>query len=789
MFEWLGVLVSRRWGWVVATWVLLAVVLHAVAPRWDQVTHEGDLAYLPPGMPSVEGERLLERAFPNQKAKSQIAIVVERSTGALTMADLRWSDSLADRFRQRAPELAIVDVWNRNTEVIGDMLTSRVTKDTGQATVTLLQIKNEFAATSNIGLLGHVQEIVAAARDNAPERLNVGITGSAAIGGDMLRSAVESIKNTESTTVLLVIVILLLVYRAPLLVLIPLATIGAALFVSTDLLALLTQVSRLPGFSWWNFKIFTTTKIFIVVILFGAGTDFCLFLISRYREELERGLPRDEAAREAVARVGGALVASAMTTICGLGMMFFAEFGKFRNSGPAIALCLATALAACLTLAPALLRASGQAVFWPFGIRAQRAAMQNGQDERPGGSRFWRWIAGAIVHRPGVILLASVVLLSPFAYEGLSPRVTYDFLNELAKSCPSVYGTELARRHFSAGEMSPITVLALAPNADFDTSAGERQISVLTKRLYEVHGVESVRSLEEPTGDRPGSVQFFRSSGLKKLAARAHKTTKATFVTQAPDLVGHVARFDVIIDEDPFSPEAIEVVDQLDAWLTELSEDPDSPWRGARFTFIGTTVGIRDLRTVTQRDERLIEQLVVIAVLAVLITLLRRPIVSLYLIVSVLFSYFVTLGAAQWFFAWLYGSTFYGLDWKVPIFLFVILIAVGEDYNIYLITRVIEEQRRHGMLEGLRRAVASTGGIITSCGVIMAGTFISMITGTLRGMHEFGFALSLGVMLDTCIVRPILVPAFLVLWDRRAGSPPPGAIGTLPESQLEAPVR
>ncbi len=766
MLTGLGALVKLHSRLVIAAWLGLAIALHLVAPRWNDVIRDGDLAYLPASMPSVRGVELLTEAFPDERGRSEIAVIVERSDGRLTTRDLLWSDALAEQFRAEAERLALADVWNRNTDVVGDKLVSRVSKN-GQAAVTMLKVQNEFMATANMALLAEVERIVDEARADAPAGLNVGVTGSAAIGGDMLQAASESIRSTEWATVLLVVVILLVVYRAPLMVLAPLATIGVSLVISLDVLALLTQVGRFEGFEWWRFKVFATTKIFIVVILFGVGTDFCLFLIARYREELARGLAPSDAVAEAVARVGDALIGSALTTICGLTMMFFADFGKFASSGPAIAVCLAISLAACLSFTPALLVEGGRAIFWPF-------AMPSGAQHamRPGpGERFWNWAANAILRRPGLLLVATVLLLAPFAYRGLRVDMTYDFLGELSASRPSVLGTNIARRHFTPGEMAPTTLLVYKRDGAFDEKAGEREIARLTKTLYNMPGIESVRSQSEPTGDPPGYFQPFRKSGLKKLAAREHKITRARFVTPVESLAGGVARLDIIFGGEPFSAATVTRLNELEAWLDVQRKSVDSPWHGAEFAFVGTTVGVRDLELVTGSDQRLIQQLVVLAVLAVLLVLLRRPLVCAYLIGTVLFSYLVTIGATQLFFGWVYGETYHGLDWKVPIFLFVILIAVGQDYNIYLVTRVFEEQRRHPPLIGLRKALASTGGIITSCGVIMAGTFFSMTTGTLRGMAELGFALSLGILLDTCIVRPILVPTFLAILDRPRFNP------------------
>jgi RND superfamily putative drug exporter len=240
----------------------------------------------------------------------------------------------------------------------------------------------------------------------------------------------------------------------------------------------------------------------------------------------------------------------------------------------------------------------------------------------------------------------------------------------------------------------------------------------------------------------------------------------------------HITRLDVVFSVSPFSEEAMESLNRVEAAVDEAAL-PGGPIAGASSGIAGTTVQIDDLKRVTTADQHRMYVLVTLGVYAILVILLRRPGICLYLIATVIIGYLASLGMTELVFRSLHTGPgpWIGLDWKVGFFLFVILVAVGEDYNIFLMSRVIEEEHKHGPIEGTRRAVAHTGGIISSCGVIMAGTFGAMLFGTLTTLRELGFALGLGVMLDTFIVRPILVPAFVVLWHRLR-----------PEAKLDAPT-
>jgi RND superfamily putative drug exporter len=765
---------DRRW-WVIAAWAATTALLAATAPTWSKVAFDGDFDQLPADTTTTRARRLNAEAFPGDRAQSEIVLVFARDDGPLAADDRHVALSTAHELEKSSALPVVGEAWTEAMPVIGPTMRSK----SERATRVVVRLANDMMAVDNIRVLQEVQKVVERRRADAPAGLHIGITGSAAIGGDALSAMAESLRNTDRTTIVLVALALAVIYRSPWLVIVPLATIGLGAVISLTLLSTLAGATLdHPGF-WPPVRLFTTTRIFVIVLIFGAGTDFCLFLISRFREELGRGAGHREAIAQALAGVGSALAASAMTTVVGLAMMAFADFGKLAYSGPAIAVSLVVALLLCITLAPALLST------WA-GARVAGSTLNQSDDAASDSSwtRFWASVAEKVTRRPGFVLAGSVLAGVPFAMYGANPPISYDVLAELPRDAVTRHGTNLLLAHFPAGDAGPLAVLARLPSGGLTTGEGRIKIAELTKHLFDLPGVEKVRSLYRPTGEAPGAMRLFSGEGLMTAAAASSPLAKETFVARLPAGRGDVTRLWVTLDAPPFAPQAVATAGDVIASLHALSRDAASPWHGAQFEFLGPTTGIRDLERVTQSDRTRIELLVAAAVFGVILVLLRRPLMCVFLIASVVGGYFVTMGLVHGLLDLFYGPEFTGFRWTTPIFLFVILVAVGQDYNIFLVTRVFEEQRRLPPLDGLRRAVAQTGGIITSCGVIMAATFASMLTASMRGMVELGLALSLGILLDTFFVRTVVVPAYLAILARRreSGLPAavsPGAVGSI----------
>jgi putative drug exporter of the RND superfamily len=768
MFSLLARLVQRHSWLVVLAWAVVAFLLFRYAPPWDQVTKDDDVRFFPRDYPSVIGQDLLERGFPEDAASSQFVVIYERSSEPLTAADFALVEERAadfNEFSRANLELGVKKLYTHRSPVIGPRLIGKSAEGPGQAVLTIVSLRGTYLSKKTRVAVDRILEYLQTSAP-LPEGLRRVVTGSAVVGHDMNTAANQSIESTTRTTVLLVVVILLIVYRSPLLAMIPLLTIALSVVASLKGIAMLTEV---PGIT---FQVINITRVFVVVVLFGAGTDYCLFLIARYREELGRGRSRADALREAIIQVGAALIASAGTVIVGLGMLYFSSFAKIQYTGPAIALSLTVALVAALTLAPVLLSWLRGAIFWPFKPphHEQGADPEAESLEQIPMTGFWIRVADLVVKYPITILTFCLAGLIPLAIIGAQTKASYSQLADLDPDRPSVIGASVIRRYFAVGELSPTVALVDNPRIDFRSPAGRDAVQEMSRRLMSIPVVAEVRSLSQPLGKPPvpGKDKTF----LQRLADQAMRAAvDSRYVSTNPLNKAdrnHITRFDIVFRSDPFAHSSLESLEDVRQVLTTATH-PGEPLHGsAEIGLAGSTSAVNDLKNVTTSDQQRMYFLVTLGVYAILVALLRRPGICLYLILTVVLGYLASLGVTELVFRSLHHGTepWEGLDWTVGFFLFVILVAVGEDYNILLMARVIEEEEKHGITEGTRLAVAHTGGIISSCGLIMAGTFGSMLTGTLTSLRELGFALGLGILLDTFLVRPVLVPAFVVVMDR-----------------------
>jgi RND superfamily putative drug exporter len=796
-FKLLGRFVCRAWHVLLIAWVAVLIGTHLAAPPWGEFAQDQEFAFLPAGAPSRRAEELYAKAFPEDQASSNIVLVLHYtgSDPADPGRDLEFIDDVlepalrqlaaaegglagevepsdeplfGDEPAKPAPpkkRSIIARIRTPNAPGSGALLVS----PDGRAMLVVLELTTDFTSNVNWPTITRVEDLVKhlQSEGKAPPGVQIDLTGSAVIGRDHTLAQVRSARSTETLTVIMVIGLLVLIYRAPLLALVPLATVYLTVRLALNLLAILAGA----GF----ITLFAGLEIYVTILGYGAGVDYCLFLTARFREELDRDGNPCNATERAIAGTGSALVASAATVACGIAMMGFAQFGKFREAGVAIPLSLVLALIASLTFSPSILRLAGWWAFWP-----QRLGTVLAQDRaaEPGGRRgfflggllrrIWDDVGHALVRRPATFWSITVAAMAPFAIVAgvLHNRLSYDLIGDLPADAPSVAGTRALHEHFPAGMTGPVTVLVVNRGMDFDTPQGRDLVARLTDRLRQQKddlGLADVRSLTAPLGIAHVSTDAFAGSELPEDVRRAasEEGARRYYLTSLGERHRIGTRMVLILAHSPFSRQGIDALARIDEALRDAL--PDGATRGTEFSFLGTTASVRDLADIMRQDRRRIELLVLASVFVILVLLLRGLLVPVYLLLSVLFSYFATLGVTFLVFWLLDPQGFSGIDWKVAIFLFTILIAVGEDYNIFLMTRVHEEQRLHGPVAGITAALTRTGPIISSCGIIMAGTFASLLAGSLAEMKQLGFALAFGVLLDTFVVRPILVPAFLIL--------------------------
>ncbi|MFD9956867.1 MMPL family transporter [[Kitasatospora] papulosa] len=671
-------LCGRRTKWlVVVLWLVVLVFAAPLAGKLMGAQDNDAASWLPS---SAESTRVWEES---KEFRPEIitAIVVYAREGGLTAADrARITED-----ERRLTTLSAHGV--RGEETRGPLYDTRTAPSAAQIFVPITMDEKGW---ERIGpAVDSVRDIVG----DGGGGLTVHITGPGGVAAD----SSDAFSGIDSTLLLaalaVVIVMLLITYRSPSLLVLPVVSVVAALLTAQAVIYLLAAHAGLT--------VNGQSAGILTVLVFGAGTDYALLLVARYREELRRHEDRHEAMARALHRAGPAVLASSGTVVLSMLVLLAAEMNSTRGLGPVAAIGVAIALVAMLTLLPALLVIFGRWVFWPvvphFGT------------PEPTEHGFWARTGQRLAVHPRRIWVGTALVLAALSL-GLVQLRAAGLSN--ADSFPgtpdSVAGQEIQERYFPAGAGSPLVVIAAADRSGQVRAAVGRTRGVLPG------------SLVVPPGTRP-----------------VHEGR---------------AIFEATLTDAGDSDAAERTVERV--------RNAVHPIAGADALVGGDTAAALDMDHATRHDNVLIIPLVLLVVLIILALVLRALLAPLLLIATVVLSFAAALGVSALVFRHVFDYA--GETTDFPLFVFVFLVALGIDYNIFLTTRIREEALHQGTRAGVVTGLAATGAVITSAGLVLAGTFAALGTLPVVAFAEIGFAVALGVLLDTLVVRSVLVTSLFL---------------------------
>src|SRR5690606_34718922 len=447
-------------------------------------------------------------------------------------------------------------------------------------------------------------------------------------------------------------------------------------------------------------------------------TDYCLFLITRYRDKLLIEDNKFTALASAVRESTGAIVMSGLTVVIGLATLALADYGAFQRFAVPFSFGVLITGFAVVTLLPAVLGILGRAAFWPFVPRTEEAEKANAvkknkpYKQRKPNHRYMRKVGEFVTSKPWLVIIVAGAILIGLGFASTTIKYNYDLISSFPEDMPSREGFTIIEENFTPGELAPVQLLVDSEGTDLD----------ITEQLLKLPYVGVIKEMRK--GETNSEIQLY----------------------------------EIDLDKNPYSNEAMEDVEQMKDDVKQILADNNK--EDGQFWIGGETSSQLDTKVVQSGDEKIIQPVMIIIIFVVLLAYLRALITSIHLMVTVVISFFSALGAG-----WLiihYGLGHEAMASAIPLYSFVFIIALGNDYNIFMISDIWKNRKRGSAhKEAISNGIASTGAVITSAGLILAGTFLVLATLPIQLLVQFGIVTAVGVLLDTFVVRPLLVPALI----------------------------
>lgn len=692
MFRRIGRFAVYRPWITIGCWIIAAVALAVLAPGLKSTTDETE--FLPSHYEAVQAGKLQEKAFPKTDTSAATVVFQRSDGGKLDTTDRRdvvkVTTALHDKhYKKIAKVTTTPQAVSPNGEVA---LANIVSTDKNSYDKDLSSSIKDLRKDGKSLLNG--------------THLKMGVTGSAATNLDSSESSKDTDGMVMMATLGLIIVLLAFIFRSPLIAILPVIIIGIVSTVATGLIGTAASIGGL--------KTDPSISAILIVVLFGVGTDYILFLLFRYREQLRTGQTPKEALVESVARVGETIASAAGAVIVAFLALLLSTLALMRAWGPSLAISVGVTLIAALTLVPAVFSLLGTKAFWPS--KAWKKQPKN---------RLANSVGGMVSRRPGLVAVLSTGVLAVLAIGAFGFNPDFNTNSQLPKKLESVQAMKDLQRGFSAGQSDPALVfLESKDGARLDRS----ELKAYGGKLAAVDGVAKV-SDAVPNGD------------------------------------GSVAQYSVVLKYEATDKRAITIAGG------DLRENAHSAAPQGTQAYVGGTSSVlADIKSAVNHDYKVVFPVAGLAIMIILALLLRSLVAPIYLMIAVALGFGATLGASVWVFQDMQGKE--GMLFMLPVIMYLFVVAIGTDYNILMVARLREEVRR-GIppREAIRTAVARSTPTVASAAIILAGSFGVLMVSENSMLQQMGFAVAFGILLTAFIMAMLMVPTITALLGHKAWWP------------------